>query len=114
MAVDIENEEAALPGTRNCPISFVHSSDIADFVVASLDLLKWDKESYFWGAEVTWDGFLRIAEEVKSMYLEQNIRTANDILAQAPSSKSPTIQSNNWTQGRQRNFPVKPQSIKWC
>lgn len=95
MAVDIESDVAALPGTGNTPISFVHSSDIAEFVVASLDCPKWDEESYIRGGEATWNEFVKIAEEVKSVYLEQNIRTINDLLAQALSSKSPTTQSSN-------------------
>lgn len=76
MAVDIENEVAALPGSGNTPVSFVHSSDIAKFVAASLDLPKWDEQSYILGEKVTWSEFVKIAEEVKGMYLlERSVET---------------------------------------
>lgn len=69
LAVDIEHEVAAIPGTGDTPISFVHTCDIAEFVVASLDLPKWDEQSYILGEKVTWNEFVKIAEEVKGRYL---------------------------------------------
>jgi hypothetical protein len=38
--VDILNERAAVPGFGDVPVVFTHSSDIAKFVVASLDLAQ--------------------------------------------------------------------------
>ena len=67
MAVDMQHEVAALPGTGTTPIAFIHSVDIAKFVAASLDLAVWDEESYIIGDKVTWNEFVRIAEEVKGM-----------------------------------------------
>ncbi|KAB2109872.1 hypothetical protein AG0111_0g2243 [Alternaria gaisen] len=65
MAVDMQNEFAALPGTGTTPISFIHTVDIAKFVAASLDLPKWDEESYILGNRLAWNDFVKTAEEVK-------------------------------------------------
>ncbi|RYN43803.1 hypothetical protein AA0113_g4190 [Alternaria arborescens] len=65
MAVDMQNEFAALPGTGSTPISFIHTVDIAKFVAASLDLPQWDEESYILGDRLTWNDFVKTAEEVK-------------------------------------------------
>ena len=64
IAVDIEHKKAAIPGTGNTPITFTHTLDTAEFVAASLDLPKWELESYVVGDTVTWNEFLHIAETV--------------------------------------------------
>lgn len=64
-AVDIEHNRAAIPGKCDTPVTFTHTFDVALYVAASLDLPKWDKESYVIGESVTWNEFVRIAEEVK-------------------------------------------------
>ncbi|KAF9634762.1 putative nmra-like family protein [Lasiodiplodia theobromae] len=68
IAVDIEHNVAAIPGTGDTPVTFTHTFDVAEFVAASLELPKWDRESYVIGETVTWNEFVRIAEEVKGMY----------------------------------------------
>ncbi|KAH7153443.1 hypothetical protein EDB81DRAFT_455426 [Dactylonectria macrodidyma] len=65
IAVDIENNTAAIPGKGDTPVVFTHTLDVAEFVVAALGLPKWDRESYVIGDAVTWNEFLAIAEEVK-------------------------------------------------
>lgn len=65
IAVDMEHSKAAIPGKGDTPVTFTHTFDVAKYVTASLDLPKWDKESYVIGESVTWNEFVRIAEEVK-------------------------------------------------
>lgn len=64
MVVDIENRAAAIPGSGDVPVTFTYSYDAARFVAALLDEPLWDKESKIIGDTVTWNEFLRIAEEV--------------------------------------------------
>ncbi|KAH6972894.1 hypothetical protein BKA56DRAFT_492850 [Ilyonectria sp. MPI-CAGE-AT-0026] len=70
IAVDIEHNVAAIPGSGNVPVTFTHTRDVAKFVAASLELPKWDRESYVIGDTVTWNEFVRIAEEVKGAKFE--------------------------------------------
>ncbi|KPM41022.1 hypothetical protein AK830_g5566 [Neonectria ditissima] len=70
IAVDIEHKVAAVPGTGETPVTFIHTSDVAKFVAASLELPKWDRESYIIGDTVTWNEFVRVAEEVKGTRLD--------------------------------------------
>ncbi|KAJ3464815.1 hypothetical protein MRS44_009601 [Fusarium solani] len=70
IVVDIEYNRAAIPGDGNTPVTFTHTFDIAEFVAASLDLPSWEKESYVIGESVTWNEFLRLAEEVKGEKFE--------------------------------------------
>ncbi|EXL64106.1 hypothetical protein FOPG_19624 [Fusarium oxysporum f. sp. conglutinans race 2 54008] len=65
IAVDMEHSRAAIPGKGDTPVTFTHTFDVAEYVAASLDLPKWGKESYIIGESVTWNEFVRIAEEVK-------------------------------------------------
>lgn len=65
IAIDIEHNTAAIPGTGNTPVVFSHTLDVAEFVAASLDLERWGRESYVIGDVKTWNEFLNIAEEVK-------------------------------------------------
>ncbi|KAH7232024.1 hypothetical protein B0J15DRAFT_599379 [Fusarium solani] len=70
IVVDIEYNRAAIPGDGNTPVTFTHTFDVAEFVAASLDLPSWEKESYVIGESVTWNEFLRLAEEVKGEKFE--------------------------------------------
>lgn len=65
IAVDIEGEVAAIPGSGETPVVFSHTLDVAEFVAASLELPRWDRESYAIGDRVTWNEFVRIVEDVK-------------------------------------------------
>ncbi|KAH7378889.1 hypothetical protein BKA64DRAFT_686855 [Cadophora sp. MPI-SDFR-AT-0126] len=62
---DIPNDVAAIPGSGNVPVVLTHTTDIAKFVAASLDLGKWDRVSYVIGDRVTWNEFLHYIEEAK-------------------------------------------------
>ncbi|KAK1750079.1 hypothetical protein QBC47DRAFT_394567 [Echria macrotheca] len=63
--IDMANNAAALPGTGETPNIFTHTTDIAKFVAASLDLPKWKPDTYVKGDRLTWNQFLRHAEEAK-------------------------------------------------
>lgn len=41
VVIDWEQNMAAIPGSGNTPVTFTHSSDLAKYVDAALDLEKW-------------------------------------------------------------------------
>ncbi|KAJ0349906.1 hypothetical protein KNSL1_004287 [Colletotrichum chrysophilum] len=63
--IDIPNDSAAIPGSGNVPSAFTHTRDVAKFVAAALDLKKWDNDLYIVGDKVTWNEFLKLAEDAK-------------------------------------------------
>lgn len=65
LVLDIANNFAAIPGSGDVPIVFTHTFDIARFVAQLVGQSKWEKQSYIIGDRVTWNEFLRIAEEAK-------------------------------------------------
>jgi len=71
-AIDIANNTAAIPGSGNVPAVFTHSWDVAKFVARLVDSpTKWEKRSYIIGNKVTWNDFVRIAEEAKGVEFEK-------------------------------------------
>ncbi|EKG12323.1 hypothetical protein MPH_10440 [Macrophomina phaseolina MS6] len=68
--VDVANKMAAIPGDGNTPVVFTYSYDVAKFVVAALDLPKWDDEFYIIGDKVTWNEFLKLAENARGSKFE--------------------------------------------
>lgn len=64
-AVDMANKAAGIPGTGNDVMAFTYTKDVAKFVVAALDLPKWEEASFCYGEKITWNEFLKIAEEVR-------------------------------------------------
>jgi hypothetical protein len=63
--IDVANKAAAIPGTGEDVMSFTYTKDVAKFVVAALDLPKWDEALYCYGDKTTWNELLSIAEEVR-------------------------------------------------
>lgn len=63
IALDIAHKHAAIPGTGQVPITFTYTHDVAKFIVMALDLPKWDHESRIVGDTLTWNEFLKVAEE---------------------------------------------------
>jgi nucleoside-diphosphate-sugar epimerase len=61
--VDIPSHVAGIPGSGDVPVTFTHVNDVAKFAAAMLDLGKWDPVSYVFGDRVTWNEFVRLAEE---------------------------------------------------
>lgn len=71
-AVDIVNKKAGIPGTGNEPMTFTYTFDVAKFVIATLDLPKWDELMYCYGEKTTWNEFLKQAEEVTGKIIPRN------------------------------------------
>jgi nucleoside-diphosphate-sugar epimerase len=67
--VDIPASVAAIPGSGNTPVTFIHSADLAKMTAAALDLDKWDPISTAVGDSVTWNEFVRLVEEVRGKQL---------------------------------------------
>ncbi|KAH8691252.1 hypothetical protein BGW36DRAFT_363589 [Talaromyces proteolyticus] len=65
MVLDIPNDTAVILGSGNVPVTFTHTFDVAKFVAGSLDLDKWDPESYVMGDKVTFNQLLSLAEDAK-------------------------------------------------
>lgn len=64
MVLDIQNRSAAVPGSGDVPVTFTYSYDVVRFIAALLDMPRWSKESRIIGDTVTWNEFVRMAEEV--------------------------------------------------
>lgn len=78
IVLDVPHKTAAIPGTGDVPIVFTHTTDVAKFVAASLDLVKWEPVSYVIGDKVTWNEFLHFAE-VANGKCSTEIRVLNNI-----------------------------------
>ncbi|KAJ4288921.1 hypothetical protein N0V90_011262 [Kalmusia sp. IMI 367209] len=67
-AIDMENNEAAIPGTGDEMITFTHTFDVAKFLVAALDLDVWPRALRISGDEITFNEFVKLAQEIKGAY----------------------------------------------
>lgn len=63
--LDIPHDAAAIPGSGNTEAVFPHTTDVAKFVTLLLDAEKWDPISSVDGDRVTWNEFVRLAQEAK-------------------------------------------------
>ncbi|KAM0330566.1 hypothetical protein ACHAQA_003513 [Verticillium albo-atrum] len=63
--VDMANKTAAIPGTGKELMTFTYSLDVAKFVVAALDLPKWERDTIVIGDKMSWDDFVELAEEAR-------------------------------------------------
>jgi hypothetical protein len=75
MFVDMLHNEAAIPGSGNTPVAYSHTSDVGDLINASLDLEKWEPETFIICDKVTLNDFVRIAEVVKGIYFAPHSST---------------------------------------
>jgi len=66
--LDMAHGAAAIPGSGDVPVVFTHTADVARFVAASLDLPRWERETFVQGDRLTWNQFLRLAEEARGKY----------------------------------------------
>jgi hypothetical protein len=66
-AVDVEANAAGLPGSGDYPVHFTHTSDIGKYVVAALELPKWEKKYFIVGDTKTWDQVVDLAERIKGV-----------------------------------------------
>lgn len=65
LVLDMVNNAASIPGSGDVPVIFTHTKDVAKFVAASLDMEKWEPETYVMGDTMTFNEFLHLAEDVK-------------------------------------------------
>src|SRR5262249_13926228 len=63
IALDLPNHAAGIPGSGEVTSTFTHTSDVAKFVAGMLDLGSWDRETWIVGDRITWNEFVRLAEE---------------------------------------------------
>ena len=69
IVLDIANDCAGIPGSGDVPVVLTHSFDVAKYTARLLGLDKWEKESYVIGDRLTWNEFLKLAEEAKGILL---------------------------------------------
>jgi len=74
LVLDIEQNKAVIPGDGNVPVVLTHSSTIAKFVAASLDLKTWPEASYIMGQKLTFNELVSIAENVKGSYTQDAVQ----------------------------------------
>ena len=71
LVIDIQGNSAAIPGTGEEPIVLTHTSDISKYVAELvLDSKPWNKTSTIIGDKITWNEFVKIAEDVKGTKFE--------------------------------------------
>ncbi|KAF5008664.1 hypothetical protein FDECE_5076 [Fusarium decemcellulare] len=63
--VDVANRAAAIPGSGNDLIVYTYSFDMAKFVVAALDLPKWDRDLFCYSDKTTVNQIVELAEEAR-------------------------------------------------
>lgn len=64
LVLDLPARQAAIPGTGDKPVVFTYTGDVGRFTAKLLTLQEWQPDSYCIGDKVTWNEFVRIAEEV--------------------------------------------------
>lgn len=66
--VDMAGKSASIPGDGKQKMTFTYSLDVAKFVIAALDLPKWDRDTIVIGDKMTWEEFVKLAEEARGMF----------------------------------------------
>lgn len=62
--VDVANKAAAIPGSGNDVIAYTYSFDMARFLVAALDLPKWDEDLFCYSDKATLNEVVKLAEKI--------------------------------------------------
>ncbi|EEY16168.1 conserved hypothetical protein [Verticillium alfalfae VaMs.102] len=70
LVLDLAANRAAIPGSGNTPVIFTYTRDVAKFTAKLLTLDKWEPESYIIGDKVTWNEFVKTAEQVRGKPIE--------------------------------------------
>ncbi|KAM5371253.1 hypothetical protein ACJZ2D_008173 [Fusarium nematophilum] len=81
LIVDHENRKAAVPGDGNSPVVLTHSTDVARFVAASLDLEEWPEASFIHGDKLTLNELVAFAESAKGCKFDVSYNTVADLKA---------------------------------
>ncbi|RAL10811.1 NAD(P)-binding protein [Aspergillus homomorphus CBS 101889] len=68
--MDRKNKVAGIPGDGEAKVTFTYTFDLALYVVAMLDVEDWPEESRVIGDTVTWNVFVRLAEEICRCHFE--------------------------------------------
>lgn len=63
-ALDFRHRKASIPGDGSAPVSFLHSNDMAEYIVAILEQDQWPEFSPLAGDRMSWNEFFGLAEEV--------------------------------------------------
>lgn len=63
--VDMANRHASIPGDGKQMMTFTYTKDVAKFVVEALSLPAWDRNTYVIGDKMTWEEFVKVAEEAR-------------------------------------------------
>lgn len=66
--LDMANKAASIPGTGDEQMTFTYTKDLARFVVAALDLQRWNYPMVCYSAKTTWNRVVKLAEECRGMY----------------------------------------------
>ncbi|KAL1592305.1 hypothetical protein SLS60_011382 [Paraconiothyrium brasiliense] len=67
LALDIENNAAAIPGDGTYPVYFTHTTDLATYVTALLGLDHWEKKYFVYADRMTWNEVIAVAEAAKGV-----------------------------------------------
>ncbi|KAG7148145.1 Oxidoreductase BOA1 like protein [Verticillium longisporum] len=70
LVLDLAANRAAIPGSGNTPVVSTYTRDVAKFTAKLLTLDKWEPESYIIGDKVTWNEFVKTAEQVRGKPIE--------------------------------------------
>uniref|UniRef100_A0A8H7NBY7 NAD(P)-binding domain-containing protein n=1 Tax=Bionectria ochroleuca TaxID=29856 RepID=A0A8H7NBY7_BIOOC len=68
--IDMKNNVAAIPGSGDEPVVFSYSLDVAKVVARLLDLPQWQETTFIVGDKLTWNEFLKLAEDAKGTQFE--------------------------------------------
>ncbi|KAF3360974.1 hypothetical protein VD0004_g8925 [Verticillium dahliae] len=79
LIVDIANKAAAVPGDGNTPIAFTHTTDVAKFVAALVEADKWEAHSTIVGDKVSWNEFVKLAEDAQGSKFNIAYDSAQDL-----------------------------------
>ena len=64
--VDMQHKVAGIPGTGDDLMTWTHTSDVAVATAAALYLPMWKEDMCFWGDKMSWNEFLKLAEQATS------------------------------------------------
>ncbi|KAG7148679.1 Oxidoreductase BOA1 like protein [Verticillium longisporum] len=70
LILDLAANRAAIPGSGNTPVVFTYTRDVAKFTAKLLTLDKWEPVSYIIGDKVSWNEFVKTAEQVRGKPIE--------------------------------------------
>ncbi|KAI5456181.1 hypothetical protein BGZ63DRAFT_435621 [Mariannaea sp. PMI_226] len=81
IVIDHENHKAVVPGDGNIPVVLTHTTDVARFVAASLDLKEWPEASFIRGDKLTLNELVAIAESIQGCKYDISYDKITDLKA---------------------------------